>query len=235
MSQYVENLVLIPGLNNTKQAWSGVMEALPASVNKYAVDVPAMTDINQIAEELLNTLPETFHLAGHSFGGFIALAMLEMAPERISGLSLIGTNANAEKEEVRELRKKAIARALSGEYEEMISAASHRTFHPDNLGNEDLQILRKQMIEDYGVERYAAHAEATMNRPDRSKILTEVDIPYLFVSSIDDIIVPLESTKEMLQYAPKAEFVIIENSGHLIPLEQPKALAVEMLPWLEKK
>ncbi|WP_158232561.1 alpha/beta fold hydrolase [Sporosarcina sp. P13] len=234
MSKYAENLVLIPGLNNTKQTWDGVVEALPKSINTFPVDVPAIANIDEIAKELLKDLPEKFHLVGHSFGGFVALAILANAPERVSALSLAGTNAEADSEAGKEFREKAIARVEAGEYEEMVNAAAHRTFHPDNLDNPKLQEIREQMLKDYGPERYIAHAKATMDRPDRNSLLADTDIPYLFIASPEDVVVPLESTKAMLKFAPNAEFKTIEKTGHLAPLEQPEALAELLLPWLEK-
>ncbi|PID21313.1 alpha/beta hydrolase [Sporosarcina sp. P3] len=234
MPEYAENLVLIPGLNNTKQTWDGVLEALPKSINAFPVDVPAIPNIDEIAKELLQDLPERFHLIGHSFGGFVALSILANAPERVSALSLVGTNAQADSEAGKELRKKAIARVEAGEYEEMVNASAHRTFHPDNLDNTKLQEIREQMLKDYGPERYIAHAKAIMEKPDRSSLLANTDIPYLFIASKDDVVVPLESTKAMLKDAPNAEFKTIEGTGHLAPLEQPEALAELLLPWLEK-
>lgn len=235
MGEFVENVVFIPGLNNTKIAWDEVINNLPESVNATAVTVPAISDIDELAKELLKELPEKFHLVGHSFGGFVSLAILEEAPERVTGLALVGTNANADSEAGKEKRKQSIAKASSGQYEEMVSAGASRTFHPTNVGNEKLQKIRSEMLEGYGAERYIAHSTATMNRPDRNHLFKKVDIPYLFVASEDDLVVPLESTKAMLEFAPNAAFETVENSGHLIPIEQPEALAEKLKPWLKSK
>ncbi|MCH6264240.1 MULTISPECIES: alpha/beta fold hydrolase [Neobacillus] len=234
MSEYVKNLVLIPGLNNTKQIWDEVIEHLPSSIECYPITVPAIANLDQLAEEVLKGLPDQFHLAGFSFGGFLALAMLEKAPERITGLSLIGTSAEGESDASRELRKKSIARAKSGEYEEMVAAGVNRTFYPSNVEDKKFQKIRKQMLTDYGQDRYIAHATATMARVDRHHLLEKHDIPYLFVASVNDVVVPLEKTKQMTNYAKNAQFATVDRSGHLIPLEQPKELAELMEPWLEK-
>lgn len=234
MTKYVENIVLIPGLNNSKQAWDGVVEALPESIKTYAVDVPAIDNVDEIAKNLLENLPDKFHLVGHSFGGFVSLAILEAAPERVTGLCLVGTNAEAHSEVAKEATKKAIKRVENGEYEDMVNASAHRTFHADNVNDPKLQEVREQMLKDYGSERYIAHAKAMMNRPNRSSVLAETNIPYLFIASPDDVVIPLETTKKMMKSAKNAEFKTIEKTGHLAPLEQPNALVKKMLPWLEK-
>ncbi len=234
MSQYVESVVLVPGLNNTKQTWDGVITALPESINAISIDVPAIPNIDEIAKELLKNLPEKFHLVGHSFGGFVSLAILAAAPERVTGLSLVCTNADAHSDGAKEATKKAIARVEAGEYEDMVNASAHRTFHADNVNNPKLQEVREQMLKDYGPQRYIAHAQAMMNRPDRSSLLSETNIPYLFIASPEDVVIPLETTKKMMDSAKNAEFKTIEKTGHLAPLEQPEALAEMLIPWLKK-
>jgi pimeloyl-ACP methyl ester carboxylesterase len=235
MSKYIENLVLIPGLNNTKEMWNEVVEQLPKSVNCHPITVPAIADMDELAEEVLKELPEKFHLAGFSFGGFLALAILEKAPERVTGLALIGTSADGESEVARENRNKSIARAQSGEYKEMVAANAHRSFHPNNADNVELKKIREKMVEDYGAERFVAHATATMNRPDRNHLLVSNDIPYLFVGGKDDLVVPATKVKKMLEKVPTAQYEEVENTGHLIPLEQPEILVSKMLPWLKNK
>ncbi|KGR80057.1 alpha/beta fold hydrolase [Ureibacillus manganicus] len=228
----VNNLVLIPGLNNTKEIWDAVIEELPTSYNYYPITVPAISNMDELTDTVLNELPEKFHLVGFSFGGFLALSMLEKAPERITGLCLIGTSAEGESEEGRKLRKQSISRALL-EYEEMVSAGVGRTFHPNSLENLDIQEVRKQMVKDYGAERYIAHTTALMERVDRHHVIKQNDIPYLFVASERDVVIPLEKTKEMTKFANNARFETVDQSGHLIPLEQPKELAKIITSWLE--
>ncbi len=228
-----KNLVLIPGLNNTKEIWDEVVKQLPQTINCYPITVPAVDNMDELAEEVLKELPEKFHLAGFSFGGFLSLAILEKAPERVTGLALIGTSADGESEVARENRKKSIARAQLGEYKEMVAASSHRTFHPSNAGNAELQKIREQMVENYGAERFVAHATATMNRPDRNHLLVTNDIPYLFIGGKEDQVVPAAKVKKMLEQVPTAQYEEIEHTGHLIPLEQPEKLVEKMLSWLE--
>jgi pimeloyl-ACP methyl ester carboxylesterase len=150
------SLVLIPGLNNTRAVFDQVVSELPPDVLGMALDNPALPSVDQIAQALLPALPERFWLAGFSFGGYVAMALLAAVPERVQG-----------------------------RYFEMIDAQAANAFHPDSLKNEALMAARKAMVRDYGAARFSAHIRATMSRPDRS-ILLDGRRPTLIVSSSHD-------------------------------------------------
>jgi pimeloyl-ACP methyl ester carboxylesterase len=78
------DLVLVPGLNNTHAVFDGVVAALPPAIHAHALDNPALDTVEAIAAAHLAALPARFWLAGFSFGGYVALAMLALAPERIA-------------------------------------------------------------------------------------------------------------------------------------------------------
>jgi pimeloyl-ACP methyl ester carboxylesterase len=150
------SLVLIPGLNNTRAVFDQVVSELPSDVMGMALDNPALPSVDQIAQALLPALPERFWLAGFSFGGYVAMALLAAVPERVQG-----------------------------RYFEMIDAQAANAFHPDSLKNEALMAARKAMVRDYGAARFSAHIRATMSRPDRSALL-DGRRPTLIVSSSHD-------------------------------------------------
>lgn len=90
------DLVLLPGINNTRETWDGVIAAMPATIRCHPQDCASLNGVEAIATDLLARCPPRFRLAGFSFGGYVALAMLELAPERIDGLALIATTSFAD-------------------------------------------------------------------------------------------------------------------------------------------
>ena len=65
---------------------------------EIAVTVAPVTGgdrIEEIASGLLDVLPRKFALAGLSMGGIVAMEILRRAPERVSRLALMDTNALA--------------------------------------------------------------------------------------------------------------------------------------------
>ena len=82
------DLALIAGLNNTAAVWDAVLPVIGAEsarvgkvVNCHAATNPAMDTVEELARHWLNNLPQRFHLVGFSFGGYVALAMLELVLE----------------------------------------------------------------------------------------------------------------------------------------------------------
>lgn len=229
-----KNLLLIPGLNNTAETWDQVKQHLPADWNVQAVNVPALTDVDAIAEELLKDQTEPFYLCGFSFGGYVALSMLERAPERIKGFILLGSMTTADSEAQKTARKNAIARAENGEYFDMMEANGPLTFHADSLSDQNIMDMRNKIVKDYGPKTFIAHVQATMSRPDRTSVFNESALPKLVIGGKEDQVVPADKLQEQAQQASGTDFEVISHTGHMMPLEQPVEVANVLQNWIEK-
>ncbi|HVV92504.1 MAG TPA: alpha/beta hydrolase [Hyphomicrobiales bacterium] len=227
-----EPLVLVPGLNNSTRLWNGLIAALPRSIAPHPVECPALDDVDAVAAALLSRLPPWFWLCGFSFGGYVALAMLARAPERVKGLALVATTARADSERQKEARRASIARAAAGEYEALTASQARFVFHPDNLDRSDLQDLRRAMAREYGAERFMAHLAACIARPDRSDLVAASHIPVLVAAGEADQVVPTERQRQMAESIPGACFVAVSGAGHMLPVERPADLAHALAAWM---
>lgn len=225
------NLVLIPGLNNTRAVFDRTVAALPSDVTGIAVDCAALPTVEAIAAALLPTLPNRFWLAGFSFGGYIALAMLQLAPERVEGLALICTAPYADTPAQAQKRRDALEAVRAGNYFAMVDGQAANAFHPDSLDDAALMAERRAMVREYGPQRYLAHVEAALARPDRSALL-DGSKPILVVAAEDDKVFPVTTMARVAQGACGANLKVIERAGHLVPMERPKELVAALLPWM---
>ena len=225
-------LALVPGLNNSRRVWDGVAASLGAAATCHAFDCPPLDTVEQVADALLAQLPPRFFLCGFSFGGYVALAMLERAPERVAALALVNTGATADNDAQRAARQKAIATAEAGGHETMVEAQAAMVFHAASLANPALMRSRMEMVREYGAKRLIAHARACMVRPDRTAVVAAARCPVLVVAAADDRVVPTAAQKALALSLPGARYVEIGAAGHMLPLEQPAALADALRPWL---
>ncbi|KUE85136.1 hypothetical protein ASL20_30390 [Cupriavidus necator] len=225
-------LVLLHGLNNTPDVWGDVVANLPADVVSIAPVLPASTEIDAIAEKLLEALPERFWLAGFSFGGYVALAMLERAPERMLGLAMVCTTPQADTAAQGLGRRAAIVGAADGDYVKRTLEQGAAAFHPDHRGDPMLQQARRAMVEAYGARSFIAHSLASMMRADRSALLADVR-SLLWIAGSDDPLYPPAAVAAMRERAGHGEFSVIGRAGHLVPMEQPVQLARTLDAWMQ--
>lgn len=232
MQQEQLHLAMIPGINNTARLWGPVIEHLPRWVSAHALDCPPLNRVEEIADELLARLPEIFCLCGFSFGGYVALAMLDKAPERISSLILINTTMAADNEAQIAMRQQAIAKAESGGHEALVEAQAPKVFHPHSLIQEVIANARTAMVKEYGPERFIAHLNASIARPDRCDMVSQLDIPTLVLAAENDQVIPVQRQLAMANFIKKSTFTTIPESGHMMPLEKPAELANKLTEWL---
>lgn len=224
-------LVLLPGLNNTRAVFDGVLSALPSDIGAHALDNPALDTVEAIAAAHLAVLPERFWLAGFSFGGYVALAMLELAPERIAGIALLCTAPFADSEAAAQKRLAALDAVKQGRYFEMVASQAANAFHPDSLANAELMAARHAMVQAYGPETYSAHVRATAARRDRSHLLNGQHPTLVLAGSHDKVFAP-DTLAAYAARIPGATVETVQGAGHLAPMEKPQAVALALAGWM---
>lgn len=229
------DLVLLPGINNTRETWDGVIAALPGTIRCHPQDCAPLNSVEEIATDLLARCPTRFHLAGFSFGGYVALAMLELAPERIDGLALIATTSFADTPQQAVARDAAAAAAERGEHMKLVEGPGAIALHPDAAAKPEIAALRLKIAAAYGAERFIAHQRASKARPDRTPLLTRADIPMLFIAAEDDKVIAAEQVRRMADAVPQARLSVVPRAGHLVPIEQPSAISRLLADWISSE
>ena len=77
-------LVLVPGLLCSARLYAAQVTALWPHGQVAIADHRRDSDMAAIAASILADAPDRFALAGLSMGGYIAFAMMRLAPERIA-------------------------------------------------------------------------------------------------------------------------------------------------------
>ena len=225
-------LVLVPGLACSARLYSPQIEALwrfgPITVADHTRD----ETMDAIAKRILANAPPRFALAGLSMGGFISLAMMRLAPERIDRLALLDTNARADTPERTAEREKFIAMAQAGKFSEVNAALTPRYLHPNHRGEAFRKIVN-DMAEDVGADGFIRQQCAIMGRPDSRPMLPGIKCPTLVLVGDSDAATPPELSEEMADAISGARLVIVKDCGHLSTIEQPQAVNAAMADWLQ--
>ena len=226
-------LILVPGLLCNEVLWRAQVEGL-ADLARVTVTAEHTrhTDIGAIAAAILAAAPERFSLAGLSFGGYIAFEIMRRAPDRVGRLALLNTTAREDDKERRELRRRFIEQAQLGRFLGMTDRLVREFVHPDRLADEALITDIKAMAQNVGRDGFIRQQTAIIGRPDSRRILGDIECPTLVLTGRQDPLTPVAVHEEMQAAIPDAQLVVIEDCGHLSPMERPEHVNRAMRDWL---
>jgi len=194
-----------------------------------ATDLSRGEDIETMAAAILADAPDRFVAVGFSMGGYVARELVRIAPERVEALILIATSARGDTEELIRQRRSAL-KAAPKAFKGLSRPAIVSSLHPD-LATDEAMIAR---VRDMGLRLGGEvfHRQSAMARAGDLDRLGEIRRPTLIVAADADRLRGPDEAEELHQGIKGSTMVHIAHSGHMIPLEQPKALARVMTDWL---
>lgn len=225
-------LILLPGFLDTEVLWRHQVSNLSDIADITIGNLTTQSSIPEMASTVLATAPERFALAGLSMGGFTAFEIMRRASERVTNLALLDTKPFADPPERLEGRRNQIAMAKVGRFEAVVEQMVAAKMNPEGPVKDDLAATIRQMSYDVGVEAMIRQQIAMVNRTDASDVLAKITCPTLVLGGRQDQPTPPEVHEEIAAAITGARLVIIEDCGHLPPLEQPEATSAAMRTWL---
>jgi pimeloyl-ACP methyl ester carboxylesterase len=228
----MENLVLLPGLLCDERIWRDQVEALRDVAECMIPSWGSLNSIIAMAEHVLATAPEHFSLAGHSMGGRVAFQVMRLAPHRVERLALLNTGADAAAPNEEASRMALVEKARIRGMRAMALDWLPPMLDRNRLGDTALIEEIVQMIERKTPEIFYAQQQALLTRPDANPVLPTIACPTLFLSGSADTWSPPARHQEMSAKVPNSRVVIIPNSGHMSPMEQPAAVSETLRAWL---
>lgn len=176
-------------------------------------------DALQLADHLGH---QQFTLAGHSMGGYIALALAEGHPERLAGLVMVTSNARADSPEKRESRLQDASRALAEGTQSMASTLIERMMPDGEFAQPDEHMC--EVVLNSSAEGFANVQTAIANRPNRLKVVNSLTCPVLAIAGGKDQILPVEIALEPADHAQHGRKVCLPGVGHMPMIEVPYTL-----------
>jgi pimeloyl-ACP methyl ester carboxylesterase len=185
----------------------------PALMVKHAADVARVLDAAGIEKAVL---------AGVSIGGYVLFEFWRRYRERVSGLALVDTKAQADNAEGRESRLRSAADVMERGTEPFIDAmlprlvgASTRRARPDLVESARTMMLRMSPEDIAQVQRGMAE------RPDSVATLKTIDVPVLIAVGDEDELSPVADAELMRQNISRSQLKVVPGAGHYAVWEKP--------------
>jgi len=228
------HVVLVPGLLCTRDLFRDQIAHLAPRAEVIVGDHTSHSTMAEIAAAILAAAPPRFSLAGLSMGGYIAMEMTLMAPERIERLTLLDTKAEPDTPEIVAQRLQLNEMAKGGQFSAVTrDILLNLLIHPDRQSDRSLVRRIIDMAEDIGPEAFLRQQAAILSRPDHRANLRTVACPTLVVVGDADALTPPDAAREIASAIPGARLEIIPHCGHLTTMECPDTVNDLLDEWLE--
>lgn len=226
------NLLFVPGLACDDAVWSRQIAALSEIAECTIADVSQDDSIADMASRALHNAPPRFALAGLSMGGYIALEILRQAPERVTRLALIDTQAGPDSPKQGDRRTQVMQTVRNGDFETVVDMFPPLLFHEDRQSDDALVGEYKAMAHRVGAETFLRQQTAIANRLDSVPTLSDITCSTLIICGEDDALTPLEDSELMASKIHGAQLEVFERCGHMSPWEMPEKVNTLLHEWV---
>ena len=242
-----ELVVLLHGYLETSEIWSRFAKKLSRKFRVISVDLPGhglskvysenhtmelMAGAVKVLLENLN-IKQVF-LTGHSLGGYVTLAFLELYPGMLTGYCLFHSHPFADLAETIEKREREImiVRAskkylmYSENISQMYASVNHERFSEELQRSKDIA----STICDEGI---IAVLNGMMKRPSRLKFFEAGKVPCLWILGRMDNYISIEEIRKKVNLPANAKLVMLENSGHMGFIEEQDLAVLVMTDFIK--
>jgi pimeloyl-ACP methyl ester carboxylesterase len=221
-------LVLLHGFLESKEIWDNFAASLARDFTVVCIDLPGhgKSDIaaGVATMELMATITKAVldHLgisscviAGHSMGGYASLAFTAKYPETTRGLVLFHAQAAPDSAQARENRQRTITIVKKNR------SAFIRQFFPDLFDQRHVAQFTHQIgilvriasgVKDEGI---IAALEGMKERKGWLGLLTQLEMPVLFIAGKQDSRIPFNLVLEQAAIPAHSEVLLLDNVGHM--------------------
>jgi pimeloyl-ACP methyl ester carboxylesterase len=229
-------LMLIHGYPLDHTTWNEVVSLLKNDFDLILPDLRGFGQsttveipytISDMADDLAGLLDhlkiEKIALAGHSMGGYVALAFAKKYPQRVSGLVLVSSQAVADSLEGKDRRYQTAADVAQKGVGIVADAMTQKL-----SADARVQAFVRVLIEKQTPSAVMGALKAMAEREDLLSSLSSVAFPVTLIHGNADVLIPIERAKEIKAVLPSARLVELQGAGHMPMMEFPGETAEGM-------
>ncbi|MDR0593620.1 MAG: alpha/beta hydrolase [Bifidobacteriaceae bacterium] len=231
-------LVLLHAFPLSSQMWGPMAVDLP-ELPILAFDLPGAgfsptlepATIEAAGRAVIDSLTELgvdrAVVAGVSMGGYVAMSILRDAPERLAGVFLMHTKAEADGPEARRGRLETARQVLAAGSTEILRPMASKMVSPTSRATSPGLVETIEGWIDQATPGGVAWAEQAMaGRPDAMAVLRASGTPASVVAGADDPFATVAQAEAMVDaLGPTASLTVLTGVAHLGPLEGPNVTA----------
>jgi len=171
-------------------------------------------------------------LVGHSMGGYVALAYLDLFPEKVEGLCLQNSTAVEDNPEKKQNRDRAIE-AVKQNHKTFVGQLVSIVFRPKNrtIFSHEIKLMKEEALK-FPVQGVIAALEGMKIRKDRLKLFRNAPIKKLMIIGQND---PILSRDILIEQIKDSDIEIVEfPDGHMSFIENKEENTYKILHFIEK-
>ncbi|MFZ6744827.1 alpha/beta fold hydrolase [Undibacterium sp. JH2W] len=228
--------LLIPGFMCDASLWKFMLPGLQQLGQVHFADLNQGDSIENMAMRLLTDLPVNGVIVGFSLGGYVARHLAWLAHQQgisVRGLVLLNTSARASTLDEDNKNRQQIKLLTHYPYKGQTLTALRRALHPQRQ-DDDIMLAHLQAMS-LSLGKQVFLQQLAIVRADGHHELPDICCPSMIVASRKDQMRRLDEAEKLARGLPHAELHIIEDCGHMSPLEKAPELLQLLRTWLENQ
>ncbi|NAW51265.1 alpha/beta fold hydrolase [Elizabethkingia argentiflava] len=226
-------LVLLHGFMESTEVWYDMLPELEKNFTVLRIDLPGhgkspsndkTISMESMATAVRNTLEKlkiySFHLLGHSMGGYVSLSYAERYPGTLKSLTLFFSSPLPDSEDKKNIRHKSL-QIIKEDFKKYIALGIPNLFNPNEKEKLDSKIeLAKEIALKTPIKGALASVKGMLERTDKREVLENIHLKVLIISGRLDLAV---NTFEMIKSLPENPNIKIYtlDCGHNGHWEKP--------------
>jgi pimeloyl-ACP methyl ester carboxylesterase len=225
-------VVLIHGFCEISEMWRSFAEELSSDFRVICPDLPGFgkspIDSDQITlEEVAVQLEEWMEenqisnpiVIGHSLGGYVALALLELMGSRLKAIGLFHSTAFPDDQEKKEMRDRTVIFLMKNGVDKFVTTFVPQLFPEPRRDELQTQIdLAIEQAKESTLEGLIAFTRAMRDRKDRLEVLEHFSSPKLLIAGTLDGAVKIEASRA--QKHAFTDYFELGETGHMGMVER---------------
>jgi len=225
-------ICFLPGLLCDESVWDAQSRALQDDAD---ICVPRFLGLDSLPAMAERTLAETsgpIWVAGHSMGGRVALEVWRLGADRVAGLALLDTGVDAVQPGEARGRLELVERSRKEGMDAVVQDWLPPMVHPSRHGEAAVMEPMARMIGRATPDQFEMQQRALLNRPDATGYMANIRCPTAVIVGRQDLWSPVAQHEAIAAAIPGAVLTVIEDCGHMSPVERPDEVTAALRAWL---